>query len=151
MPDERPYVAENAAELERLRGLVARLSDEELARPLDGGWMAATVLAHLAFWDRRNLALLERWRREGVVAPPKVDVHDINYALRTVSEAIPPRAAARLAVAAAEAIDGALAQIAPELAAQIEAVVGERALRRALHRREHLDQIERGLPAVSAP
>jgi hypothetical protein len=35
---ERPFVAENAKERERLRSLVERLTDKELSLPLGNGW-----------------------------------------------------------------------------------------------------------------
>ena len=45
----RTYVIENNRERERLRTLVDRLSDAELARPIEAGWTVAAALAHLAF------------------------------------------------------------------------------------------------------
>jgi len=69
----------------------------------------------------------------------------VNEAVRSLSVAIPPKARAALAQAAAEAIDHALEGIAPELEAAIEAAGRVRILRRSEHRREHLDQIERAL------
>lgn len=144
MTDERSYLRENAAQRQRLGALVRRLSDEDLGRPLEGGWTVATLLAHLAFWDRRQLLLLQRWEREGV-GPSPVDVDAVNEAVRALSAAIPPRAAAQLAVEAAEAVDRELEQLPPDLVAAIEAAGTVRALRRSMHRREHLDQIERAL------
>ena len=47
---DRPFVAENAQERERLSSLVARLKDEELILTLRNGWTIAVALAHLAFW-----------------------------------------------------------------------------------------------------
>ena len=60
----RSYVTENSAQRARLRALVDRLTDAELARPLDAGWTVAAVLAHVAFWDQRALTLIERWERD---------------------------------------------------------------------------------------
>ena len=144
MSASRPYVEENAIERERLRTLAARMSDDDLSQPLGDGWTPATVLAHLAFWDQRQLVLLKKWEREGV-KPSPVDVDTINEAVRTLCLALPPRAAAQLAMAAAEAVDHELEQIPPDLVAAIEAAGLVRALRRALHRREHLDPIEAAL------
>jgi len=42
---ERPFVAENAKERERLRSLVERLTDKELSLPLGNGWTIAVALA----------------------------------------------------------------------------------------------------------
>ena len=60
MAADRSYVEENRAQLERLRALVDRLSDQELSRPMEAGWTVAGVLAHLAFWDFRIVTLLDR-------------------------------------------------------------------------------------------
>src|SRR6185436_16695974 len=65
---DRSYVTENNRERARLRALVDRLSDSELARPLEAGWTIAAVLAHLAFWDQRVLELIARWERDGLAA-----------------------------------------------------------------------------------
>ena len=57
---DRSYIAENAAEFRRLRALVERLSDADLARPTPGGWTVSASLAHVAFWDQRILFWLDR-------------------------------------------------------------------------------------------
>ncbi|MGD8963285.1 MAG: hypothetical protein PVH43_12255, partial [Desulfobacterales bacterium] len=59
---DRPFVTENAKELERLRSLVERLTDDELIFPIGNGWTIAVALAHLAFWDQRALFLLRQWK-----------------------------------------------------------------------------------------
>ncbi len=146
MSTDRSYIAENASERERLRRLVARTSDDDLTRLLGDGWTVAATLAHMAFWDQRGLALLARWEREGVgPSPLPADTHAINDAARALCLAIPPRAAAQLALETAEAIDRKLEQITPERMAEIEAAGSPLNFRRAIHRREHLDQIERQL------
>src|SRR5438067_12673734 len=42
----------NRASLGRLRAVAARLSENELLRPIDPPWTAAGLFAHMAFWDR---------------------------------------------------------------------------------------------------
>src|SRR5262245_38687810 len=77
---DRSYVAENTAERKRLRALVARLTDQELARPMSAGWTIAGVLGHLAFWDQRIVALLEQWRKAGTASPPRAfDGADVDW------------------------------------------------------------------------
>lgn len=142
------YIAENAAERERLRRLLARLSDADFDRPLGDDWTVGATLAHLAFWDRRNLAVLERWQREGV-KPAPTDPDSINEAVCYLGLALSPRAVAGLVLAAAETIDRAVEQVKLELAAEIEALGYDRVLYRARHRREHLEQIEQALPGLS--
>ena len=127
----------------RLEALVERLSDEDLARPMPDGWTIAAVLAHLAFWDNRAALLVERWRQAGV-GPSPIDVHVVNDAAKPQWLALAPRAAAEGAVQAARVADGAL-DTADETLLQQIAALGEINLSRALHRAEHLDQIERVL------
>jgi len=149
MANDRAYVAQNNAQLERLRALVDRLSDEELRRPLSASWTVAGVLAHLAFWDQRVLVLIERWERLGAGSvPPRInreDVDWINDAAKALCLALPPRTAARLAVATAEAVDRKVETLAADLIAANSAAGSPINLLRAEHRREHLDEIERAL------
>jgi hypothetical protein len=86
----RAYATENTHERQRLRTLVARVSDADLTRPLPNGWTVAITLAHLAFWDRQRLALLRRWEREGVTPAP-ADADTINEGVRVLATALPPR------------------------------------------------------------
>lgn len=135
---------DNRRETERLRSLLALLKEEELAYPLGNGWTVGTALAHLAFWDRQRLALLQRWGQSGV-APAHTDQDSINEAVKALAEALPPRRAAALALEAAVEMDRALEKLPPDLARAIAAGGHERVLRRSVHRKEHLDQIEAAL------
>jgi len=146
MPMERGYATENAHERQRLRTLVARLSDDDLTRPLPNGWTVAITLAHLAFWDRQRLALLRHWERDGV-KPAPADADTINEGVRVLATALPPRTAAQLALDAAEAVDQALEQLSAAMVAQIEVGGQASILRRAVHRRGHLDRIDQALRA----
>ena len=58
---DRAHVAENDAERERMRSVIARLSDDGLSRPMPAGWTVAAVLAHIGFWDARAMFLLDKW------------------------------------------------------------------------------------------
>ena len=58
--------ARNRMSRERLAAVVARLGDRNV--PLEGGWTAAGLLGHLAFWDG-DLALELEARREGKRLP----------------------------------------------------------------------------------
>lgn len=138
------YAAQNTAERERLIRLTSNLGDTDLKRDLPNGWSVATKLAHLAFWDEYVLAQLRKWERSGFTST-SVEVDAVNEAVRSLSEAIPLRATVQLAQAAAEAIDAHLVGISQELRAAIEASGRVRLLNRSLHRREHLDQIEKAL------
>jgi hypothetical protein len=138
------YASQNTSEREHLERLTSSLSEADLKLPLANGWSVATKLAHLAFWDEYVLALLKKWERDGFTSS-SVEVDAINEAVRALSKAIPPRATVELARAAAEAIDAHLQKITPELRAAIEASRRTRLLNRSLHRREHLEQIEKAL------
>ncbi len=134
-------------ELERLKALVARLSDDELARPLTDGWTVAATLAHVAFWDRRAAYLVARWQRENLEPSESdavLDVDSINDAAKPQWLALAPRAAANEAIAAGEAANRALDEASPRLIEQI-ARAHPINLARAEHRREHLDEIEGAL------
>ena len=52
---DRALVEQNTRERERLRALVARLTDDDLRRPVTDLWTVADMLGHLAFWDARPL------------------------------------------------------------------------------------------------
>lgn len=134
---------QDSAERQRLEALVQQLTDAELGTTLSDGWTIAGVLAHLAFWDRRAANLVERWQRQGI-GRSDADVDAINDAGKFQWLALPPRVAAEQAVAAARAIDAAL-DAAPDLVEQIVAIGYPINPSRGVHRREHLDEIERAL------
>ena len=146
---DRAYVAENEVERKRLASLVARLSDQDLARPMPGGWTVASVLGHVAFWDQRIIALVEEWRKAGVGTPPKdVDgsqVDWINDATKPLLLAVPPRRAAELTLRIAESTDRIVAELPEDfLAANVKAGSPIN-VHRAEHRREHIEEIETAL------
>ncbi|HKQ64681.1 MAG TPA: maleylpyruvate isomerase N-terminal domain-containing protein [Methylomirabilota bacterium] len=145
----QPYVAENNEQRARLRALVERASDADLARRLEAGWTVGGILAHLAFWDQRTLVLIERWEKDGPHTPPRgieeKDVDWINDSAKALCLALPPRAAARLAVATAEAVDRRVEALSSELVAANEAAGKPLNPLRAEHRRVHLDEIEHAL------
>jgi len=148
MSADRTYIARNDAERARLRALVARLSDADLARPMPGGWTVAAVLAHLAFWDQRIMVLLERWEQSPSAVPPVIneaDVDWVNDAAKPHFLAMPPRRAAELAVAIAEAVDAKVAALPDDLLARNEAAGKPLFMTRAEHRKEHLSEIEHAL------
>jgi hypothetical protein len=138
---ERPFIVENARERERLRKLVARMTDEELKLPLGEGWTIASALAHLAFWDQRALVLLRKSKKSGVALSP-VDTDIINDALLPLCLALSSRIAANLAASSAETIDRELEEASPALIAKIEGLGEKYRLYRSEHRKLHLDEIE---------
>ena len=143
MSVDRSYVTRNNNERARLAALVARASDSDLARPLPAGWTVAAVLGHLAFWDQRILVLLDGWEKG--TPPPGYHEEDtdwINDAGKPFLLAPPPRQAAGLAVAIAEAVDRKVETLPDDLVARNAAGGSPLNLDRAEHRRQHLDEIE---------
>jgi hypothetical protein len=136
---DRTYLELNASSFQALSDLVARLSDEDLARAMEAGWTAAATLAHLAFWDRRAALLIKRWTQGGY-APSPYDHDAINDAMKPAWLLLPPRAAAEDALAAAAAADAAVAGAPDEVVAAIRKHGGV-GLDRSHHRMNHLQEI----------
>ena len=106
MKVDRSYVAENDAERERLRSLVARMSDAELSRPMPGGWTVAAVLAHVAFWDARAIYFIDKWGPDGEPSTyQEEDTDAINDSAKPLCLALRPRDAAQLAMRLADESD----------------------------------------------
>jgi len=109
------FIIENAKGRERLHNLVNNITDKELTTTLyEEGWTIAVALAHLAFWDKRRLVLVRKWKQEGVTPTPVIDEDLINDTLVPFLLAIPPRKAAELATLMAETLDRELEEGATE-------------------------------------
>jgi len=137
-------VAQNQESTKRLKELVTHLTEADLARSVGDGWTVATVLGHLAFWDRRAALLLPRWQREGIT-PELYDTSIINEASVDLWSAISPGAAAQLVTDSADAADTAIAALSAEMVQEI--LNGDTGvnLKRYGHREEHIEQIQRAL------
>jgi hypothetical protein len=142
LPD-RSFVELNRASTNRIRALVANLSDTEMQRRVGQHWTVAIVLAHLAFWDRRVLYVLDNTERDHKLAPFEMDiaVNDLSLSLWA---AIPPREAARICIETAENLDARLENFPAELLSDLYAY-NKRWVVRALHRGEHLDEVDAAL------
>jgi len=143
MAVDRSFVEQNRASRERIRRLVDRLSDMELLHPVGEHWTVAIALAHLAFWDRRILYVLDQTEREGKLFIPEIDIF-VNDLSLPLWGAIPPREAARLAVETAADVDQRLEAFPPALLEEIY-TYNPRWVVRALHRGEHLDEVDAAL------
>ncbi|MFZ6028349.1 MAG: hypothetical protein ACOYYS_11595 [Chloroflexota bacterium] len=141
---KNPYSTANTASRRDLASLAGWLQTEELAQPLEAGWTVAGVLAHLAFWDQRAFTLLQKWQEEGI-GPSPIDVDVVNEVTRPLCVHLEPHTAVQLAVITAEAVDQAIAHLAPDFIAKVETDGKTVRLNRALHRREHLEQIRQAL------
>ena len=143
MPLDRSFVERNRASTERIRELAGRLTDEEMRHPVGEHWTVGIALAHLAFWDRRVLYVLDRTEREGKVFVPEIDIF-VNDLSLPLWAAVPPREAARIAIETAEELDRRLEHFPPALLEEVYRV-NERWVVRTLHRGEHLDEVDAAL------
>jgi len=144
---DRTYVTENDAERDRMRSLITRLSDAGLRRPMPAGWTVAAVLAHIGFWDARAIFWLDKYAR-GVAPSPyePENTEAVNESAKPLCLALPPRDAAKLALRLAEEADGKVKSLSDAMLAKIQATGGPPFnLSRAIHRKEHLDDIDRAV------
>jgi Mycothiol maleylpyruvate isomerase N-terminal domain len=144
MSQDRPYVQENARELERMRALVERLGDEDLRSPVYDRWTVADVLGHIAFWDARALTLAEKLERDVPFSPSDDEPEDvdwINDSAHPFIHALDPRRATELSLRLAEETDAKVATLPPDRMSPADPTSPLNALR-ASHRGEHLDDIE---------
>lgn len=143
MTTDRSFVERNRASTNRIRALAARLTDAEMQHPVGEHWTVAIALAHLAFWDRRVMYVLDMTERDGKLFIPEIDVF-VNDLSLPLWAAIPPRQAARIAIETAEALDKRLEDFPPVLLEEIH-TYNKRWVVRALHRGEHLDNVDAAL------
>ena len=122
----------NHAATARIRALGASLSDEQFRRPVGEHWTVAMVFVHLAFWDRRCIAMLDRIEKAGHDSEVDIDlvVNDLS----------------RIAIENAEALDARIDGYPSDL---LTLVLDShpRWIRRHVHRDEHLDEAEAALEA----
>ena len=137
------YIEENRASTERIRELAGRLTDEEMQTKVGEHWTVAIALAHLAWWDRRVMYVLDMTARDGKLFVPEIDifVNDLSLPLWAV---IPPRDAARICIETSQILDKQLEEFSPELLEEIFNY-NQRWVIRALHRNEHLDEVDSAL------
>jgi hypothetical protein len=139
----RSFIEQNRASTERIRALAGRLSDEEMQTRVGEHWTVAIALAHLAFWDRRVLYVLDRSEKDGKLFIPEIDIF-VNDLSLPLWAAILPRAAARIAIETSETLDKRLENFPLALLEEIY-TYNKRWVVRALHRGEHLDEVEAAL------
>jgi hypothetical protein len=140
----------NQATRDRLRALGERLSDTDLARPIDATWTAAGLMAHVAFWDRFVHARWQLAAATGSRAPQPLDealLDLINDASLRGWNAIPSRTAIDECLTAADELDRLVASLDPDLVDELVQDGRERLVDRSLHRGEHLETIESAFPS----
>ena len=144
MPDLQTIIQDNRKERERLLALLTNKKGVDLGRRLMNGWTVKGALTHLAFWDLRQLSMLKRWIMDGK-KPVQVDADSINDPISLISEFIPSPSVVNLVIAAAEAVDKEVESLTPAQAEELVKMGLERNIHRALHRRNHLDKIDKAL------
>ena len=140
---DRAFVELNRASTNRIRALAASLTDEEMQHPVGEHWTVGIALAHLAWWDRRVMYVLDMTERNGELFVPEIDIF-VNDLSLPLWAAVPTRAAARIAIESAETLDTRLEGYPPALLEAIYAY-NKRWVVRALHRGEHLDEVDAAL------
>ncbi len=134
--------ASNAKSTERLAALVARLTPQDLQRSLGGNWTVAFALAHLAFWDARQVAALQRFT-SGEAFPS--EDYATNATLEAIAHTFDPSTIGQAAVNAAQQLDETVSSLSPEQLDDLRQAGLAYATERAPHRDEHLQQIEQAL------
>jgi len=143
MPLDASYKEQNRLSRERIHALADRLSDEEMHNNVGEHWTVGIVFAHLAWWDRRVMYVLDMTARDGKLFIPEIDIF-VNDLSLPLWAAIPPREAARIAIETCETLDKRLEEYDPALLEEIFHY-NKRWVIRALHRNEHLDEAEAAL------
>jgi hypothetical protein len=143
MPLDPSYKEQNRASRERIRSLANRLTDEEMQTKVGEHWTVAIVFAHLAFWERRVMYVLDMTEKNGKLFIPEIDIF-VNDLSLPLWAAIPPREAARIAIETCETLDKRLEEYDATLLEEIYNH-NKRWVVRALHRNEHLDEADEAL------
>jgi hypothetical protein len=141
------YKDQNRLSRERIRTLAERLSDEEMQTRVGEHWTVAIVFAHLAWWDRRVMYVLDMTEKDRKLFIPEIDIF-VNDLSLPLWAAVPPREAARIAMKTCETLDKRLEEYDPALLEEIYNY-NKRWVIRALHRNEHLDEADTALRANS--
>lgn len=138
MAMDRSFIEQNRASRERMRVLAERLTDEEMLTKVGEHWTVGIVFAHIAWWDRRVMYVLDMTEKDGKLFIPEIDIF-VNDLSLPLWAAVPPRAAVRIAMDTAETLDKRLEEYSPALLEDIFNY-NKRWVVRALHRDEHLDE-----------
>ncbi len=138
------HIELNKVSLERLRRFAVAVTPEQLRHEVGAGWRVASILLHMAFWDRRASLLIALWMKDGVQDSP-IDSDIVNDSVKEFLLAVPAETAPRLALNAAEEADEAVAELPPSMLSAMEGRDVHVRLDRAHHRNQHLDEIETAL------
>lgn len=141
----REHDERNRLSRERMAALAARMDADDLRRPLGEHWTIAAGLLHLSFWDR---FVLERWTHadaHGLATPAPFDAlaeDRVNDTLTRLLLRVPPEEAIGQALEAALEVEQLIAGLSTDQVTAVERSERPRLVDRAIHRTEHLDEIE---------
>jgi hypothetical protein len=140
---DRSFIELNNASRGRMRSLADSISDEQMLTKVGEHWTVGIVYAHIAWWDRRVVYVLDMTEKNGNLFVPEIDIF-VNDLSLPLWAAVPPREAVRIALENAEALDKRLEEYPPALLEEIYNY-NKRWVVRALHRGEHLDEADAAL------
>lgn len=140
---DRSFVELNRASTERIRRMALDLTPERMQTRVGEHWTVSIVLAHLAFWDRRVMYVLDRTQEDGKLFIPEVAVY-VNDLFLPFWAAMPSSECARLSLDTAEKLDKRIEEY-PENLLQEVYEFNKRWVFRALHRNNHLDEADAAL------
>ena len=140
---DRSFIELNRTSRERMRALAEGLSDEEMQTKVGEHWTVGIVYAHIAWWDRRVMYVLDMTEKDGRLFVPEIDIF-VNDLSLPLWAAVPPREAVRIALENAEALDKRLEEYPQALLEEIYNY-NKRWVIRALHRDQHLDEADTAL------
>jgi len=140
---DKSYIELNRASRERMRRLADSLTDEEMQTKVGEHWTVSIVYAHIAWWERRVMYVLDMTEKEGKLFVPQIDIF-VNDLSLPLWAAVPAREAVRIAMENAEAVDKRLENY-PQAFLEELFNYNKRWVIRALHRNEHLDEADAAL------
>jgi hypothetical protein len=140
---DKSFIELNNISRERMLAIADRLSDDEMQTKVGEHWTISIVYAHIAWWDRRVMHVLDMSEKNGKVFIPEIDIF-VNDLSLPLWAAVPAREAVRIAMENAEAVDKRLETYPEALLEEIQNY-NKRWVVRALHRNEHLDEAESAL------
>ena len=143
MPIDPTFHEQNLASTQRMKDIASRLSDEQLQTRVGEHWTVAIVYAHLAWWDRRVMYVLDMTQKNGELFIPEIDIF-VNDLSLPLWAAIPPREAVRIGIKTADDLDNRIQSYDPKLR-ELIFDYNKRWVIRGLHRNEHLNQAEAAL------
>lgn len=143
MPLDPNYTQLNRESTNRIKKIASSLTDEQFQTRVGEHWTVTIAFVHLAFWDRRVLATLDQTVKNGKLTVVEVEtvVNDLSLPIWST---VPAKEAIKLAIESAEELDNQLEKFPKDLLEEMYEH-NKRLVVRALHRNEHLDEMEEAL------